>query len=116
MMGQDARDEDQLYVILRYCERLLGTVKFFGRDYATFCNSAPYQDACALCLIQTGEAVNRLSNEFREAHPQIEWSKIYGMRNHLVHGHDMFDCEIAWDAIENYVPPLREFCEERIAD
>lgn len=115
-MRQDERDEEQLRIILCYCERLSRTHEHFGKSYVDFCKSEPYQDACALCLIQIGEAVNRLSDEYCETHPQIEWKKIYGMRNHLVHGYDMFDCEIAWDAIENYVPPLREFCEERIAD
>lgn len=114
-MRQDERDEEQLCIILRYCERLSRTQELFGKSYVDFCKSEPYQDACSLCLIQIGGAVNRLGDEYREAHPQIEWSKIYGMRNHLVHGYGMFDCEIAWDAIENHVPSLREFCEERVS-
>ncbi|MCI8469164.1 MAG: DUF86 domain-containing protein [Eggerthellaceae bacterium] len=114
-MRQAERDNDQLGVILRYCDRLDAALERFGRDYESFCGDIPFQDSCSLCLIQIGEAVGRLSGEFKEAHPQVEWSKVYGMRCHLVHGYEMFDAEIAWDAIERCVPPLRAFCEERFA-
>ena len=32
-----------------------------------------------------GEASGRLSQPFRDQHPEVEWSKIIGMRNILVH-------------------------------
>ncbi len=112
-MNQTERDCDQLALILRYCDRLQSAKEHFGDDYKLFCMSSPYQDSCSLCLIQIGEAVHRISDEFRDAHPQIEWSKIYSMRNHLVHGYEFFDCEIVWNAMEHYIPALRAFCEER---
>lgn len=80
-----------------------------GRE-VTFSHDAPFQDGCSLCLIQIGEAVNRLSDDFKMQHPEIDWKRIYGMRCHLVHGYEMFDAEIVWDAIEHHLPPLREFC------
>ena len=115
-MDQSERDNDQLGIIIRYCDRLNVSRSHFGSTFEVFSASEPFQDSCSLCLIQIGEAVNRLSNEFQENHPQIEWSKIYGMRCRLVHGYDMFDAEIAWDAMENYIPSLREFCVERFVD
>lgn len=111
-MQQAERDNDQLGLILHYCQRLVVNRSHFQDDFATFQGSAPFQDSCALCLIQIGEAVHRLSDEFKGAHAQIDWHAIYGMRCHLVHGYDSFDAEIAWDAMENYIPPLRSFCEE----
>ena len=113
-MLQSERDIDQLHVIARYCQRLNEAVDRFGGDYEKFKTDSVFQDSCSLCIIQMGEAVNRLSREFTEAHPDIEWSRIYGMRCHLVHGYDMFDAEIVWDAIKNYVPPLSEFCERHV--
>lgn len=112
-MNTTERDNDQLGIIIRYCKRLEAARDYFGISYEAFCNTEPYQDSCSLCLIQIGEAVNRLSDDFKKRHPEIEWSKIYGMRCHLVHGYEMFDAEIAWDAMENYIPPLQAFCEER---
>lgn len=110
-MKQAERDQDQLSIIVRYCERLEEAIARFGKSYDAFDADSVYQDSCSLCIIQIGEAVNRLSGEFKAAHPEIEWARIYGMRCHLVHGYESFDTEIAWDAIENYLPPLKSFCE-----
>lgn len=110
-MRQAERDNDQLGVILRYCGRLDTALERFGRTYEAFAGDIPFQDSCSLCLIQIGEATNRLSDDFKRSHPEIDWQRIYGMRCHLVHGYEMFDAEIAWDAIEKNIPPLHEFCE-----
>lgn len=112
-MRQAERDNDQLGIILDYCERMDKAFAHFGDDYDLFEDSEPFQDACSLCLIQMGEAVNRLSDEFKKGNPHIDWKAIYGMRCRLVHGYDNFDAEIAWDAMKNYLPSLRSFCEER---
>ena len=114
-MKQAERDVDQLHVILRYCKRLEQAIARFGKSYQVFEADTVYQDSCSLCIIQIGEAVNRLSETFTEAHPEIEWRRIYGMRCHLVHGYEMFDAEIVWDAIENCIPPLQEFCEQQLS-
>lgn len=110
-MRQADRDNDQLGIIVRYCERLNASLERFGASFDTFAHDVPFQDSCALCLIQIGEATARLSDEFKAEHPEIDWRRIYGMRCHLVHGYEMFDAEIAWDAIERCIPPLQEFCE-----
>ncbi|MEG0324570.1 MAG: HepT-like ribonuclease domain-containing protein [Raoultibacter sp.] len=109
-MRRSERDIDQLSVILRYCQRLDSSPDRFGHNYSAFLLDEMFQDSCSLCLIQIGEAVNRLSEEFKEAHSEIAWSRIYGMRCHLVHGYEMFDEEIAWDAITNEIPLLHDFC------
>jgi len=113
-MRQDERDIDQLHIILRYCQRLAASVERFGMDYASFESDVVFQDSCSLCIIQIGEAVNRLSDEFVDSHPEIDWHRIYGMRCHLVHGYEMFDAEIVWDAIERCIPPLKAFCEQQV--
>lgn len=111
-MKQAERDNEQLGVMLRYCERLDMAKERFGLDFDSFACDVVFQDSCSLCIIQIGEAVHRLSDDFKLAHPEIEWRCIYGMRCHLMHGYEMFDAEIAWDAIENCIPPLRAFCTE----
>lgn len=110
-MRQADRDNEQLGLMLRYCERLEVACERFGGTFAVFSRDIPFQDSCSLCLIQIGEAVNRLSDDFKMQHPEIDWKRIYGMRCHLVRGYEMFDAEIVWDAIENCLPPLRDFCE-----
>lgn len=113
-MKRDERDIDQLHVILRYCRRLAEAVARFDASFEQFQADTVFQDSCSLCLIQIGEAVNRLSPEFTAAHPEMEWQRIYGMRCHLAHGYEMFDAEIVWDAIERCIPPLQSFCEQQV--
>ena len=115
-MRQSERDVDQLHVIRRYCQRLDEAVSRFGNSFEVFETDSVFQDSCSLCIIQIGEAVNRLSGGFTTAHEEIDWNRIYGMRCHLVHGYDMFDAEIVWDAIQRCVPPLWEFCEQMLAN
>ncbi|NOQ53843.1 MAG: DUF86 domain-containing protein [Thermoplasmata archaeon] len=43
-----------------------------------------------------GEAARRVSDETREAHPEVPWSQIVGLRNRLIHGYDSVDLEILW--------------------
>ena len=47
-------------------------------------------------LIILGEAVKRLSREFREAHPDIRWAAIAGLRDVLVHRYDRVDAAQVW--------------------
>ncbi len=51
-----------------------------------------------------GEAVNRLSEEFKERHSEIQWQKIVGLRNRVVHEYDRVDLEEIWKAATRDIP------------
>lgn len=53
-----------------------------------------------------GEAANRLPNEFRTQYPNINWDRIRGFRNRIVHDYFGIDYSIVWKIIENYLPKL----------
>ena len=53
-----------------------------------------------------GEAVKRLSQEFREGHPDIDWRGWAGLRDILVHAYDSVQPEALWAAVENEVADL----------
>lgn len=61
-----------------------------------------------------GEASSRLSENFRNNHTEIPWSKIIGMRNVLVHDYFGIDKAIVWAAVENELPALKIFIEKII--
>lgn len=67
------------------------------------------QDACALVIIQIGEYVNRLSDEFKAEHPQIPWNEIIGMRNVHTHHYESVIEEIVWETIQNDIPYLKKY-------
>ncbi len=58
-------------------------------------------------LIQTfGESARRVSREFQEAHPEIPWSNIIGMRHKVVHDYIEVNYDIVWRVATINLPPL----------
>lgn len=58
-------------------------------------------------LIQTiGEAGRRVSREFCEAHPEIRWADIIGMRHKVVHDYLGVDDDIVWQVVTEDLPKL----------
>jgi uncharacterized protein with HEPN domain len=53
-----------------------------------------------------GEAARRLSEAFRDAHPEIPWGQIVGLRNLIAHGYDRVDDERVWRLAIEEVPVL----------
>jgi len=54
-----------------------------------------------------GEAVKRLSPEFRSQHPEIPWRKIAGMRDWVIHAYDNVDIDELWNTATEDVPTLQ---------
>jgi uncharacterized protein with HEPN domain len=46
-----------------------------------------------------GEASLRIDEDFRFEHPQIEWKKLRGFRNRIVHDYFGIDYEIVWSIL-----------------
>ena len=55
-----------------------------------------------------GEAANRLPEEFRDNHPEIDWHRIRGFRNRIVHDYFGIDYAIVWQIKEAFLPELLE--------
>ena len=77
-----------------------------GMDRTAFLGDAKTQSAVLHQLMVIGEAVKRLTPEFRAGHPQVPWALIAGMRDKLIHGYDIVDLEEVWRTIEMDVPDL----------
>ena len=48
-----------------------------------------------------GEAAKKIDEEFKSDYPQIEWKKIAGTRDKLIHEYFGVDYDIVWDIIQN---------------
>jgi uncharacterized protein with HEPN domain len=57
-------------------------------------------------LLIIGEAVKRLSTEFRQSHPHIRWTPMAGMRDVLIHAYDTVDLDEVWRTVTVEVPTL----------
>ena len=53
-----------------------------------------------------GEAANRLPEEFREKYPEIDWHRIRGFRNRIIHDYFGIDYAIVWKIKETFLAEL----------
>ena len=51
-----------------------------------------------------GEAANRLPEEFKDRFPEIDWHRIRGFRNRIVHDYFGIDYSIVWTIKETFLP------------
>jgi uncharacterized protein with HEPN domain len=73
------------------------------------------QSAVMHRLIIIGEAAARLSKEFRERHPDIEWADIIGFRNFAVHAYFAVSWPMVWVTATEDVPALAEQVDNILA-
>lgn len=66
----------------------------------------PLQWLVTTPLYNIGEHVYHLSAEYKEAHSEIPWSMISGLRHRLVHDYDGTNWNIIADVVFEELPPL----------
>ena len=69
---------------------------------------ATHQHAIVRTLEIVGEAARKISQEFKDTHPDIPWHKMIGMRHRLIHDYLHVNLETVWDTIRNDIPGLIE--------
>jgi len=82
-----------------------------GMSEADFLSDKRTQQAVILNLIILGEAATKLLREhgpFVEAHPEIPWRNMKGMRNRIAHGYFDIDLTIVWETVQTALPELLE--------
>ena len=102
--------------MIGYCENVEELIKRFGPGYEKFVSDFAFQMACGMCIIQIGELTTRLTDDFKEAHPEIEWKPIKAVRNIFVHDYEETDFNIVWDALTKEIPDLKEKLQKILAE
>lgn len=59
-----------------------------------------------------GEAARHVSMEFQQAHPEIDWRNLIGVRNIIAHRYKKVDHQILWTIIISVLPTLLTILEE----
>lgn len=77
-------------------------------DRESFLNDEKTVDAVVRNLEIIGEAANRLPDDFKIQHTDIEWRRIIGLRNRIVHRYFGIDLDIIWEILKNELPAFKE--------
>ena len=94
-----------------YTDKMLNDLTFIqehinGKDYDAFSADEILQDSMMFRLIQISESARKLSDSYREAHADIPWSDVFGLRNRIVHEYGGLDLTIVYDTLINDIPDL----------
>lgn len=71
-----------------------------GLTFEQFISDSKTVDAVVRNFEIIGEAANRLPEEFKDKHPGIDWYRIRGFRNRIVHDYFGIDYNIVWQIKE----------------
>jgi len=75
-------------------------------DQAQFDASKLHQNAVIRSIEIIGEAAGKVSRDFQQAHLEIPWSAIVGMRHRLIHAYSDVDFGLVWDVARSRLPDL----------
>jgi uncharacterized protein with HEPN domain len=77
-----------------------------GLDEEAFGADKKTQHAVVWDLAVLGEAARHVPDAVTQRYPDVPWSKIPGMRNHITHGYDRIDADIVWRVVAVELRPL----------
>lgn len=69
------------------------------------------QQAVVMSLIIIGEAATKVMDsypEFADAHPEVPWRSMRGMRNRIAHGYFDINLDVVWETVQAALPELQQ--------
>jgi uncharacterized protein with HEPN domain len=67
------------------------------------------QQAVIMNLVIIGEAATKLlqdRSDFLDAHPDVPWKNMKGMRNRIAHGYFEINLDLVWETVQSALPEL----------
>ena len=106
--------DDRLYLIhISECiERIESYMT--EKDKQQFLDSSLIQDAIIRNLQVLSESTQRLSDAAKESMSEVDWFKIAGFRNVLVHDYLGIDIERVWNILEKDLPALKKAVQKML--
>jgi uncharacterized protein with HEPN domain len=79
-----------------------------GHDLDSYSKDRRTQLAIERSLEIIGEAAGKVSNSFRNGHPEIPWRQIICQRNVLIHEYGEIKQDRIWKVVQDNIPQLIE--------
>jgi uncharacterized protein with HEPN domain len=98
------RDEAYLLDMLLAARKVRGFTQ--GVTWEWFQSDELMQHAIIRLIQIIGEAARKVSPEFKQAHPDIPWQGIIGMRHRLVHDYFHVIPDKVWEVVDKDIPVL----------
>ncbi len=105
------KDLHNLNMLIEYCQIIDELLAEYDYSFELYKSKKSFQLSTSMCIIQLGEYVNRLSDEFKEEHNHIPWKKIKGTRNFTTHQYHGINHRIMWKTLTVKIPELKEELE-----
>jgi uncharacterized protein with HEPN domain len=89
-----------------YLKHILDEINYLINEssflsYDKFVNNETLKRSFTRSIEIIGEASKNLNEEFRKKYPEIEWKKLAGMRDKLIHHYFGVDYNVIWDFVKN---------------
>lgn len=108
-MKDKLSDEVRLRHIHECIREIESAIK--GLDYTNFVSDHVLRIAVVKWLEIIGEAANHISDKTKDNNQSVEWRKMKGMRNVVVHEYFGINYEIIWDAATIFLQQLKKELE-----
>ena len=109
MLNRDLEYVDRIIEHCNYIEIIINDV---NNDYERFNCDFKSQQSVSFNILQIGEIVKRLSEQLKAEYDNIEWNKIYAMRNLVVHDYGSLDYSMVFETARRDIPELKKQCQE----
>jgi uncharacterized protein with HEPN domain len=86
-----------------------------GLDLNQFVQDEKTFDAVVRNLEIIREAAKHIPPEIRARYPDVEWSKLAGLRDIVAHAYFGLDEDILWDVVQNRIPALLDRTRQILA-
>ena len=106
------RDRTIADKILEYCGEIENILVRLNHSEEAFRKDKGLSAGAVFYIAQIGELSVHFSEEFKEAHNEIPWREIKGMRDILIHEYHAASTKTIWETVTEDIPALQAMMEQ----